>query len=71
MTNFERDWADTQRSRLQDELREEHRNGNLADADRLRRLLGLVLVESGRMKDEALDAKLQQEWDDYEQELPK
>ena len=30
MSSFERDWADTQRSRLQDELREEHRKVTLA-----------------------------------------
>ena len=30
MSSFERDWADTQRSRLQDELREEHRKVKLA-----------------------------------------
>ena len=32
--------------------------------------LAAIHEELQRLKDEALDAKLQQEWDDYEQELP-
>jgi hypothetical protein len=33
--------------------------------------LAAIHEELQRLKDEALDAKLQQEWDEYEQELPK
>jgi hypothetical protein len=40
-------------------------------ADIKRDHLAAIHEELQRLKDEALDAKLQQEWDEYEQELPK